>query len=112
MRVVFAATIVLLCGMLSSCESYRETMHGFGHSLGAIMTTDLHHAWAWEDVLHKNSGYTKSQVEVVEGPGKTRIIIHNVRPGESPEAMAQNIREMARQKPEIFGPTEVSIARR
>lgn len=112
MRTAFPAVAALLCGLLSSCESYRDTMRGFGNSLGAIMTTDLHHAWAWEDVLHKNSGYTKSQVEVVEGPGKTRIIIHNVRPGESPEAMANNIREMARQKPEIFGPTEVSISPR
>jgi hypothetical protein len=112
MRVVFAATIVLLCGMLSSCESYRETMRGFGHSLGAIMITDLHRARAWEDVLHKKSGYTRDQVEVVPGAGKTRVIIHNVRPGESREAMAQNIREMASQKPEIFGPTEVSIVPR
>jgi predicted small secreted protein len=103
---------ILLCAVLSSCENYRNAVRGFGHGLGAIMITDIHHAQAWEEAIYKNGGYTKSEVEIIPGAGRTHIIIHRVHPGESPEAMAQNIRQTAARAPEVFGPVEVIIAPR
>jgi hypothetical protein len=94
---------------LTSCEIYRNNALKLAHGGGLVMVNDVHHAWAWEDVLHKKTGYTAQQVKVVEGAGLTRIYIYSVKLGESKKALAQRINEVATIDPEIFGPTVVII---
>ena len=73
------------------------------------MTTNHRNAAAWKDVLYKNSGYTRKQVEIEAGSEVTHLTIREVKPGEDPNTLADNLRLLAARKGEAFGITTVEV---
>ena len=98
-------TLLSVISLLTGCEGYRQAVRNFGHSTGAIMTHDLSHYEAWQNVIYKHGGYTPKQIEVIPCSGFTRLIIHEVRPGE--DGLASNLLKLAAEDPNIYGPTDV-----
>jgi len=104
-------TTILFCliNALTGCEGYQQAVRDIGHDLGPITPRDLKHAAAWEDLLHKGSGYTKRQIVVVPESGITQITIYEVKAGESASVLRENMRDVAAKEPDRFGSIEVSI---
>jgi len=98
-------TLLSVITLLTGCEGYRQAVRNFGQSAGAVTTQDLNHYEAWQNVIYKHGGHTAKQIEVIPGSGFTRLIIHEVRPGE--DGLASNLLKLAAEDPNRYGPTDV-----
>jgi len=79
------------------------------HKAGLILLPDLEHASAWEKLIHEDMGVPVRKIQVQAGPGTTTVIIKDLNNRADTETVAQELRKIAQEQPDKFGPTKVEV---